>query len=106
MVVDFERVIDSDQDMVDLGRPIYLPEGTPFLQLYLGSPDPAQRALGKQVELNKKDQLYIYDKGLMPIEKEREMIKYGKNLVVSTLLVFNSEILLSWFGLNYFGFFA
>ena len=49
MSVDFERPVDTDQDMLDQKVKFYLPLGTPFLHTYLTSPIRAQREVGKQV---------------------------------------------------------
>lgn len=38
MKVDYERAVDSDKDLMDLGQKLYLPAATPFLMMYLSSP--------------------------------------------------------------------
>ena len=49
MTVDYEQAIDSDADMVALGRDLYYPEGTPFMILYQTSPYKEQRFLAAKV---------------------------------------------------------
>ena len=50
MAVDFEPPIDSDADVLRLGRELYFPVGTPLKALYETSPSVVQRALSDKVK--------------------------------------------------------
>lgn len=91
MIVDYEAVVDSDQDIVDLGRKLYLPHGSAFVNLYKSSPWKAQQIISKQIEENQ--QLYYYDKGLPPYELEVQMIREGSATILGSVMA------LSLFGL-------
>ena len=81
--VDFEAPIDSDLDMIQQGRNLFLPAGAGkpeanmFLNMYLNSPLPEQRQLGQQTWDNRDNRFYNTFKGLFPIELELEMMENG-----------------------------
>ena len=49
MAVDFESVINSGRDIIELDRKVYFPIGAGFLPLFEGSPLEHNRMLAKQV---------------------------------------------------------
>ena len=52
MDADFERTIDSDSDIVALDRKLLYPYGTPFYDMYKGSPIRAQRQVAARVRID------------------------------------------------------
>ena len=51
MLVEYERSIESDADVVDMGKRILFPYGTPFFDMYKGSPTENQRLIADRVSL-------------------------------------------------------
>ena len=51
MLVEFDRTIDSDQDVVDMNKRILFPYGTPFYDMYRGSPIEIQRQIAGKVSI-------------------------------------------------------
>ena len=49
MLVEYERTIDSDFDVVDMNKRILFPYGTPFFDIYKRSPNTIQREIAKRV---------------------------------------------------------
>ena len=49
MLIEYERAIDSDVDVVEMNKRIFFPYGAPFFQLYKGSPNPLQQEIASRV---------------------------------------------------------
>ena len=75
MSVDFEEPIDSESDILKQGRFLFLPGGTPLINMFLTSPSAAQRAVGKFTVDNGKT--YYRIKGRLPFELEDQVIHNG-----------------------------
>ena len=89
MDVDFERSIESDQDLLDLDRKLLLPFGTPFYSMYTGSPLRAQREVAARVD--PEEDMFVYEEGLQSLEVDKRMLEKGKkNLIIFYIYTFNS----------------
>ena len=84
MTADYEKPVDTEQDMLDRKWKLYLPSGVPFKDMMLASPIKAQRTLAEQVVDNLDEQEFFYDEqGLTPIALEKKMIQNGKLILIN-----------------------
>lgn len=73
IAVNYEPSPDSARDLVELGRRLYIPEGTPFLELLEGHPDNNFKILSRTAR--QEGLLYNYDEqGLVESKTEQKIL--------------------------------
>lgn len=77
IATEYNQPIDSAQDLLDSNWKLYLPDGTPFVKMFATSPQSTYQQLYEQIK-DKPEQLFFYERGMIPLEIENKILKHGK----------------------------